>query len=116
MSANGKYGSASDLRKAAVELGYKCPKWRDTPEAGLAPAIGLAESSGTCDGKDQFLVYGPGRGFGSDWYTVKDQLDDWGSTMPGTHMLLGPNWILTMEKDSDDYKSLAKRLGGEVHH
>lgn len=119
VSASGKYGSASQLRRAAVELGYECPKWRET-RGGLAPAIGLAESSGTCDGKDQFLLYGPGRSRASGgWYTAKDQVDYWQSefgVVPGEHTLVGPNWIITLEKKSIDYESLAKDLGGKVHH
>lgn len=117
--SNGRYGSAAGLRKAAVELGYECPDWRVTPEQGLAQAIGLASSSGTCDGEDQFLVYGSRQSYSGHTYTVRDQLDYWQSefdTVPGTHTILGPNWIITFGQNSKNYKSLAKRLKGKVHH
>lgn len=74
-----RYASVTELKDAAVQVGYQCPNWQETNH------VTVASGSGSCNDDDVFMLF-------SDEGQVPDTAAFLQSS--GSTILSGPNWII----------------------
>ena len=93
-----RFASVTELRDAAVAVGYDCPSWVQDNK------VTLAAQSGSCSTADVLSIYLTEADTTASVQKLK------GISGSDVHLLVGPNWIINTARAGD----LQSKMGGTV--
>ena len=100
-----RYGSVTELRDAAIEVGYVCENWVGDNR------VNLAAESGTCDDESVLATYASDADLQAQLDTDKELTGLMTENgIESTPVLVGPNWIFK----APEAPAVREKLGGVI--